>query len=144
MWRGYLLPHLATIGRGPALLLSGLLHGIWHLPILLLTPYYHNLGDRLIVTALFLATLTAAGVVYGYLRLLTDSVWPAVLAHGAANSYRTALAALFVGASPVTFEYLAGASGVLPLIATAASAGWLLYTLSQHTHRARTLDAQHT
>jgi len=128
-WRGYLLPQLATIRRGPALLLSGLLHGIWHLPILLLTPYYHNLGDRLIVAALFLATLTAAGVVYGYLRLATGSVWPAVLAHGAANTYRTTLAVLFAGASPITLEYLAGESGVLPLIATAAVAGWLMYHL---------------
>jgi membrane protease YdiL (CAAX protease family) len=136
-WRGYLLPHLVTIGRGRALLLSGLLHGIWHLPILLLTPYYHNLGDRLVVTALFLATLTAAGVVYGYLRLMTGSVWPAVIAHGAANTYRTTLGVLFVGTSPVTLEYLAGESGVLPLIATAVIAGWLLYRLGQEPRAAQ-------
>jgi len=35
-FRGYLLPQLAALGRGRALLLSGLLHAIWHLPILLL------------------------------------------------------------------------------------------------------------
>jgi len=32
-WRGYLLPQLSVIGRRRALLLSGLLHGIWHLPV---------------------------------------------------------------------------------------------------------------
>ena len=142
-WRGYLLPHLSAIRQGRALLLSGLLHGIWHLPILLLTPYYHNLGDRLMVMMLFLATLTVAGVLYGYLRLTTGSVWPAVLAHGAANVYRTTLAVLFVGASPITLEYLAGESGVLPLIATTAIAGWVLYSLNQRTGRARSIAIQH-
>src|SRR4051812_31320664 len=32
-WRGYLLPHLSTLGQGRALFLSGFLHGLWHLPI---------------------------------------------------------------------------------------------------------------
>jgi membrane protease YdiL (CAAX protease family) len=36
-WRGYLLPHLVPLGRKRALLLSGLLHGIWPLPVLLMT-----------------------------------------------------------------------------------------------------------
>jgi len=44
-WRGYLLPQLSVIGRRRALLLSGLLQGIWHLPMLLLTPYYHSAGN---------------------------------------------------------------------------------------------------
>ena len=43
-WRGYLLPQISAIGRRRALLLSGLLQGIWHLPMLLLTPYYHSAG----------------------------------------------------------------------------------------------------
>src|SRR5829696_1043640 len=33
-WRGYLLPQLSALGRRRALLLSGLLQGIWHLPML--------------------------------------------------------------------------------------------------------------
>jgi len=52
----------------------------------LLTPYYHSTGNPLIVVPLFLATLTLTGVVYGELRLMTGSVWPATLAHGAGNS----------------------------------------------------------
>jgi membrane protease YdiL (CAAX protease family) len=136
-WRGYLLPHLSGLGQKRALLLSGLLHGIWHLPILLLTPYYHNAGNPLIVTALFLATLTLAGVLYGYLRLTTDSVWPAVLAHGAANGFWGTFTALTITASPVALEYLAGESGVLPLIATAVVAGWLLRRLGQQPRAAQ-------
>lgn len=141
-WRGYLLPHLSALGHGRALLLSGLLHGIWHLPILLLTPYYHNAGNPLIVVALFLATLTLAGVLYGYLRLTTGSVWPAVLAHGAANGFWGMFTALTITASPLALEYLAGESGVLPLIATAILAGWLAYRLHQRTCMVRAPAAQ--
>ena len=81
-WRGYLLPRLLGLGRLRALLLSGLLHGIWHLPLILLTPFYHPDGNRIIIVGLFLLTLMAAGVLYGYLRLTSESVWPVGIAHG--------------------------------------------------------------
>jgi membrane protease YdiL (CAAX protease family) len=142
-WRGYLLPQLSALGRGWALFLSGLLHGIWHLPILLLTPYYHNAGNPLIVVPLFLAILTLSGVFYGYLRLTTDSVWPAVLAHGAGNAFRGMFTTLTVIASPVTLEYLAGETGVLPLIGTAVAASWVVYRLNQRTRHVRAMAAQH-
>jgi membrane protease YdiL (CAAX protease family) len=64
-WRGYLLPHLMGLGFRRALLLSGLLHGLWHLPILIWTPFYHVMGNRFIIIPLFLLTLTVAGVCYG-------------------------------------------------------------------------------
>jgi len=131
-WRGYLLPHLSSLGRGRALLLSGFLHGVWHLPILLLTPYYHSLGNPWIVAPLFLATLTLAGVLYGYLRLATGSVWPATIAHGAYNAFWNKFTLMTVAvSSPVTLEYLAGESGVLPLIAIAVVAAYLGYRLSR-------------
>jgi uncharacterized protein len=142
-FRGYLLPQLASLGRGRALLLSGLLHAIWHLPILLLTPYYHDAGNLLIVVPLFLATLTLAGVFYGYLRLTTESVWPATLAHGAFNSFWSTFTAFTVTASPLALEYLAGETGVLPLTATAAVAGWCAYRLNRRTRSLRATAAQH-
>ena len=131
-WRGYLLPHLVPLGRRRALLLSGLLHGIWHLPVMLLTSTYHESGDRFIVVALFLLSLTAAGVLYGYLRLSSASVWPAALAHGAINTFMVLFASITVAvASPVLLEYWAGESGVLTLIGITLLAGWLLYRLQR-------------
>jgi membrane protease YdiL (CAAX protease family) len=130
-WRGYLLPKLAALPRGRMLLFSGLLHGIWHLPVLLLTPFYHSAGNPLIVTALFLATLTLAGVVYGYLRLMTDSAWPAVIVHGTANAVWGMLNGLTIATSSVMLEYLAGEIGLLLLIATTVVAGWVLHRLGQ-------------
>ena len=131
-WRGYLLPHLLPRGRTGALLLSGLLQGIWHLPIILLTPFYHGSGDRWTVTVLFLLTLTAAGVFYGYLRLTTDSVWPAALAHGAFNMFWTTFTSvtIAVGSADV-LEYWAGESGVITLVEVALVAAWLIYRLQR-------------
>lgn len=127
-FHGYLLPHLLVLGRTRALLLSGLLHGAWHLPIMLLTPYYHSDGNRWIIISLFLLTLTAAGVFYGYLRLTSASTWPAAIAHGAFNTFWNQFSTLTVAVgSSLVLEYLAGESGLLTLIGTAVLAGWLLY-----------------
>lgn len=129
-WRGYLLPHLLPLGRTRALLLSGLLHGIWHLPILLLTPFYHASGDRLTVAALFLLSTTFGGVFFGYLRLTSQSVWPAVLAHGALNMFWTMFMSITVAVtSAEVLEYWAGESGVITLVEIVLIAGWLIYRL---------------
>lgn len=138
-WRGYLLPHLLPLGRMKALLLSGLLHGLWHLPLILLTPFYHASGNRLIVVTLFLLTLTVAGVLYGYLRLTSGSVWPVALAHGALNTFWFQFSALTVAASsPLLLEYLAGESGLLSLLGAALLAGWLLYRWQRQPSLVRT------
>lgn len=127
-WRGYLLPHLLPLGRMQAMLISGLLHGLWHLPLMLLTPFYHAGGNRLLVTTLFLLTLTVAGVLYGYLRLTSGSIWPAALAHGALNTFWYQFSAVTVAVSyPLLLEYLAGESGLLSLLGATLLAGWLLY-----------------
>lgn len=110
-----------------ALLLSGLLHAIWHLPLMVLTPFIPVHGNWLMMVPVFLVTLTAAGVFYGYLRLRSKSVWPVTLAHGAINWFFPLFAALTVTASPLALAYLAGEMGVLTLIATVVGAGWLLY-----------------
>ena len=130
-WRSYLLPHLMSLGRTRAMLVTGFLHGVWHLPVMLLTPFYHGLGDRFIVVPLFLLSITAAGVFYGYLRLTSNSVWPAAIAHRAVNTFWDQLATLTVPVSPLALEYLAGESGVFTLIGIVLVAGCLLYRLNQ-------------
>ena len=130
-FRGYLLPRLMHLGTTRALLLSGLMHAIWHFPLMLLTPVYPILGNWLIVGPIILLTLTTAGVFYGYLQLSSKSVWPTTLAHGAINWLFPTFAALTVTASPLALEYLVGEKGVLTLAATALAAGFILYRLRQ-------------
>jgi membrane protease YdiL (CAAX protease family) len=130
-WRGYLLPHLMSLGRTRAMLVTGFLHGIWHLPVMLLTPFYHGLGNPFIVVPLFLLSITIAGVFYGYLRLTTNSIWPAAIAHRAVNTFWDQFATLTIPLSPLALEYLAGESGVFTLIGIVSISGWLLYRLNQ-------------
>lgn len=130
-WRGYLLPQLHGLGLRRALLISGLLHGLWHLPAMIWTPFYHGAGNRLIIIPLFLLTLTMAGVCYGYLRLTTASIWSAALAHSRFNIFWERFNSFTDTASPLAPEYLAGESGVLTLVALAVLAAWFVHRSKQ-------------
>ncbi len=112
-WRGYMLPRLLGFGVVPAMLLTGFLHGIWHLPLMLTTDHYHAGGNPLLVVPLFLATLTLAGVFYGWLRLWTGSVWPVALAHASVNLAWNISTEVMRTDSALVTEYLGGESGVL-------------------------------
>ena len=130
-WRGYLLPRLKYLGAWAAVLLTGFLHALFHLPILFLTTLYHPGANKLILVPLFVASLTVVGMFLGYLRLSTGSVWPAVLGHSAHNSVWAAFSALSAGSTPLASEYLGGESGVLVIAGYAALGGWLMYALTR-------------
>lgn len=112
-WRGYMLPRLLGFGVVPAMLIVGFLHGVWHLPIMLTTDYYHNTGNPLLVVPLFLVTLSLAGVFYGFLRIWTGSVWPVAIAHAAANMAWELMTEMTQTKSPLVLEYVGGESGLI-------------------------------
>lgn len=112
-WRGYMLPRLLSRGAVPAMLLVGFLHGVWHLPLMLTTDYYHNSGNPLFIVPLFLITLVLAGVFYGFLRLWTGSIWPVAIAHAAANMAWEIMNEMVQTKSPLVLEYAGGESGVI-------------------------------
>jgi membrane protease YdiL (CAAX protease family) len=133
-WRGYLLPRLtASLGNKRGMALTGLLHGLFHMPIIFLTTYYHPDANRLIFVPLFLITFTVAGLLYGYLRHITGSVWPASLAHAAHNYFWDFFGSLTLITSPVAAEYLAGESGILIILGYGAAATWLLWRIGATT-----------
>lgn len=123
-WRGYLLPRLAALGTMRALILSGFLWGLWHLPLLFFTTLYHAGENLAVFVPLFLAAATAAGVFIGALRLSTASVWPAALAHSAHNLSVAVFTAFVIGASPEA-SLIAG-EAALSTIAGYGFAGLLL------------------
>lgn len=85
-WRGYLLPLLQRDGRPAPALRTGFLHGLWHLPVVfVVSGAYLTDGNRWLTVPLFLAVMTTAGVLYGWLRDVTGSIWPAVVTHAAFN-----------------------------------------------------------
>ncbi|MGA5765614.1 CPBP family intramembrane glutamic endopeptidase [Nonomuraea bangladeshensis] len=110
-WRGWLLPRLVDAnGVLPGLLLSGVIWGLWHAPLTLLGYNYPRLGSW--AALFFVGFCVLAGVLFGWLRLRTGSVWPAVVAHGSLNA--VAANALLLGdpASPPN-EVLAGITGLV-------------------------------
>ena len=138
-WRGYMLPRLLGIGIAPAMLLVGLLHGVWHLPLMLATPYYHSEGSALLVVPLFLVTLTLAGVLFGFLRIWTASVWPVAMAHGVFNWTWELLNDLSQIKLPAVFEYVGGESGVLVIVGLALVAAALFRRMQSHPFRVTAL-----
>ncbi|HSL29746.1 MAG TPA: CPBP family intramembrane glutamic endopeptidase [Anaerolineales bacterium] len=124
-FRGYLFPHLLELGPKRAAILSGFLHGTWHLPLILLTPFYLTEGNPLITIPIFLLLFTAAGAIYGWLRLGTNSIWPPSILHGAFNAFLDIFTRLTLFTSPLAV-YFVGESGVLTFLATAAVAFWFL------------------
>ena len=88
-WRGMLFPTLAEMmPQRAAALVSGVIWGLWHAPIIAMG---HNYGmgypgfPVLGIVAMTLAC-TALSCCLSYLRARTESVWPCALAHGAVNA----------------------------------------------------------
>lgn len=114
-WRGWLVPALRPLGTWPTLLISGVIWGVWHSPLILLG---YNFGRTDITGVLFMiGGCVAWGILLGWLRLRSASVWPAVLAHGSLNAAAGMI--LIVAASQPDLA-LAGPLGVAGWIVAAA------------------------
>lgn len=126
-WRGYLSPLLARDGRPVPHLRTGLLHGLWHLPLVFLASgAYLTDGNLWVVVPCFLALLTCAGVVYGRLRELSGSVYPAVLLHTAFNWGLGRAAESATTTAPDTVAVLGGEGGVITVVMLVLATAWLV------------------
>jgi membrane protease YdiL (CAAX protease family) len=120
-WRGYMLTRLIDAGMPRPVLASGLIWGLWHIPLILAGVYVA--GSSPVVSAmLFMITVTSIGFVFARVRLETGSIWPAIALHGAWNS-------IIQGAfDPVTVGTGAGATlwvgeaGILTALALVVAA----------------------
>ena len=102
-WRGYLLPKLLKrMGILPMMLVSGVIWGLWHLPVTILG---HNYGMGYLgypVTGILAMCLfcVVTGIIFSYLTIRTGSCLPAMLAHGGLNGFASA-AILFTDGTSV-------------------------------------------
>lgn len=84
-WRGYMLTRLIDGGIPRPVLVSGLIWGLWHVPLILGGVYL--IGPPPIVAAcLWVITATSFSFIFARLRLDTGSVWPPIVLHAAWNS----------------------------------------------------------
>jgi membrane protease YdiL (CAAX protease family) len=117
-WRGYLLPRLAPLGGGWAALLTGVIWGLWHAPIIITTSY--NFPGHPWLGALGMVLLTTAfGFVLAWLRFRSGSVWPSTLAHAAANAQANIALLVLAPAGNSLLRPPFGLIGVAPIAALA-------------------------
>lgn len=84
-WRGWLWPRLLRLGALPAILLSGVIWGVWHAPLLLLGYNYpYSSGPMSLVYMSGMCVVL--GAFLGWLRMYSSSVWPVAIAHGVFNA----------------------------------------------------------
>jgi len=125
-WRGYLSPLMDARGTRAPQLQVGLLHGIWHLPLVFLaTDSYLTDGSRWVVVPLFLAVITASGPIYGRLRRSTGSVYPAVLLHASFNWMLGFFFYTVSTSAPDTVALLGREAGIATLVTLVGAAVWL-------------------
>ncbi len=104
-WRGYLLPKLMPLGGRKAMLLIGVIWGVWHWPVIAMG---HNYGLYTLnypgapwtgMLAMVWFTLVG-GTFLGWIALRGGSVWPAVIGHAAMNGIG-GLSLLFTRGEPL-------------------------------------------
>lgn len=99
-WRAYLMPKLIVVcGRKKALLLGGVIWGLWHAP---LTCIGHNFGTEYpgfpyLGILLMCIECTMMGTILTWLTIRAGSVWPAAIMH-AVNNGTPSILACFVSA----------------------------------------------
>lgn len=99
-WRGFLVPELAReMSFARVALVSGLIWAAWHSPLVLFADYNAGTGRWY---SLVCSSITCISVSFmlAWLRLKSESIWPAALLHASHN--------LFI---PVVFDNLARNTG---------------------------------
>ncbi|MGO1917733.1 MAG: lysostaphin resistance A-like protein [Brevibacterium aurantiacum] len=115
-WRGWLLTSLRPLGTWPALLIVGVIWGLWHAPLILLG--YNFSRPDITGLAFMVGGCVMVGILFGWLRLRTGSVWPAVAAHAALNGSAGMLLGLFIDGSAQAPD--------MALVAFLGVSGWIV------------------
>jgi membrane protease YdiL (CAAX protease family) len=125
-WRGYLLPKLLPLGERRALLVHGIIWGVWHWPIIAMGHNYGLDYPGAPVPGLLLMVLftVAVGVFLGWLTFRSGAVWPAVLGHAMINGAAGVGLLFHLGSPRLLFGPTA--SGLLGMVPWLVLAAWLL------------------
>ncbi|MGE0788076.1 MAG: CPBP family glutamic-type intramembrane protease [Sandaracinaceae bacterium] len=117
-WRGYMLTRLIDAGVPRPLLVSGVIWGLWHAPLILSGQYASGPYPVLSVIC-FVVSITATSYVFARVRLTTGSVWSAALFHASWNAVIQATYDEFVPGHDAAHagNISVGESGILVVVA---------------------------
>ena len=83
-WRGFFIWELRKVlPFGGAALFSGIVWSVWHYPIVI----KYGFGDPVFQLACFTLMITSMSVIMAYYTFRSNSLWPAIMFHGAHNIY---------------------------------------------------------
>jgi len=121
-WRAYLLPKLWPLGARQAILLHGVVWGVWHWPLLAMGYNYgfDYPGAPWTGMLAFLVFTVGTGAFLAWVTIRSDSVWPASIGHGAINAVAGIGTAFAAGSPPVLLGPTpVGVVAALPWLAVA-------------------------
>ena len=122
-WRAYLLPKLMPLGGRKAILVSGVIWGVWHWPIIAMGHNYglEYVGAPWLGMLMMVWVTIGLGTFLGWLTIRAGNVWPAVIGHAAINGISALAAVCVIGSpNPLLGPYPVGIIG---------SAAWAVLTL---------------
>jgi membrane protease YdiL (CAAX protease family) len=112
-WRGFMLPRIQQLtGKRHAAVITGLMHGCFHLPLILIATSYQAEGSRWVVAPIQVVMIAATGVFYAWLRDRSGSVWPVVIGHALINTTLVWGLAMVTPTTSTSLSAVAGATGV--------------------------------
>ena len=123
-WRGFLLPELLPMGQWKAVLISGVIWGLWHAPAIWQGLNYPTVNPWLGVLMMVVFTVLT-GTILSWLYLETRSPWAPALGHGALNAVASLPMLFLVGVDISIGGTIASVIGWLSL---ALFVGWLFLT----------------
>lgn len=118
-WRGYLLPKLLPLGKRKAILLQGVIWGVWHWPVIAMGYNYgfDYPGSPWLGPLAMVWFTVLVGIFLAWVSMKSESVWPATIAHGALNGIAS-IGVLFLVKNPPTLlgPYPTGVIGSIPFL----------------------------
>lgn len=128
-WRGYMMPQLKErFGVLNGRLLGGIIWGVWHWPLMLLTGYEYGtdyLGAPVLGLAVWCVFCFALNSVLDWLYERTGCIWVPAIAHGAVNAV-AALPTVLTYPADSYYSVLGPAPmGLISMLPLLAAAVWL-------------------
>jgi uncharacterized protein len=116
-WRGYLQLRVASGRPLRAAVVTGLIWGVYHYPVILVGfEGFEGFENTLLGLIVFPVTTILLSIIFGWLRAKTGSVWVTCLAHSTTNGVGGALLAyLYLGGGSFVLTSYVGVLGWIPL-----------------------------
>ena len=115
-WRGFMYPIVQRImGWKKAIIVTGIIWALWHLPLMISGIYLP--GTSMIYgISFFIIEIIALTVILSWIRIISNSVWPAALFHGVHNFLDQAI--LQELTTNEKSAYFVGETGIITIVIT--------------------------